>query len=242
LDLRKLQFIDPAALVLLHHYAVAKHEPVNILLPDRPEARAYIEDHLQWRMLLGGYALKNPNAFPLRYVAREEDLTAELGKWREMLEQTTLLGEERARGFSSTMSEVLTNSFTHGQTPTACIVAGQTFPKKGHSHLAAVDMGRTIPVTLRESGRYPGDRTDHEWILFALQRGVTCKSRETNKGYGLFYLWRHVAQNGGAMHIVSGRGLVSVQGGAAPVGKPLRSSDWAFPGTMIVLDLRTEML
>jgi hypothetical protein len=240
LDLRKLQFIDPAAMVLLHHHAARFDKNVSLYLPDRTEPRAYIQDHLSWRLM--GYALKNPNAFPLRYVARELDLAKELGKWREMLVETTHLGEETARGFSSTMSEVLTNSFTHGRTAGPCIVAGQTFKKKGRSHLAAVDLGQTIPRTLRESNRYPGEREDHEWILLSLERGVTCKSRETNRGYGLFYLRNHVAQNGGCMYILSGAGIVSVLGAMPPDGTRLGRRYAPFPGTMIILDLRTETL
>lgn len=239
LDCRHLTFIDPAPMVLLHFFAAQRSGPVVVALPENKVTRGVIQENLNNRG-----RLQRPNHFPLRYIPREEDLSEELGAWREMLVDSGSLREEDARGFSSTLSEVLTNSFAHGKASgkAACIVAGQTFPKKGHTILAAVDRGLGIATTLRESHRYDDLQLaqDHEWMLHALKRGVTCKSLPINRGYGLFHLERMVRQNGGSMYVVSESGLVYVAHGSEPIGVPLRATGCPrFPGTLLVLDLNT---
>ncbi len=238
LDLRKVRFADPPALVLLHHFA-RESNGLGIYLPEVGPAKDYISDNL--RMREAGASVRSPNRYPLRYVASERHMVVELGKWREMLLNSGALGEERARQFSSNMSEVLINSFAHGgQRNVRSIVAGQTFPKKAHSVLAAVDSGQGIPTSLRRSGRYPGERSDEEWILLALQRGVTSKSRETNRGFGLYLLQDMVRKNGGSMILVSGRGVVSITDGCEPKAEALGRSYPGFRGTFLILDIRVS--
>lgn len=235
LDFSKLHFVDPGALVLLHHVARAhKKYQIVVVPPEREETRSYMMDHLGPRG-----KLRNPNKYPLRYVAREQDLALELGKWREMLQASQALDEERAREFSSTMSEVLMNSFVHGQTKEPCIVAGQTFPKMGHSALAAVDIGKSIPQTLIASKRYPGERTDEQWILHSLERGVTSKTRVTNMGFGLTVLANMIRRNKGSMLLASGTGIVTIESGGEPTAQPLGSRYQSFPGTFLMLDIPT---
>jgi hypothetical protein len=239
LDFTQLQFIDPAAIVLLHHMARRYSKPVFIRLPTQNKTKNYLEDHLQLTNK-GAFALKNPKAFPLRNIAKQQDLSRELGKWREMLIRTGALGEELARSFSSTMSEVLMNSFTHGRTNAPCVVAGQTF--SGHSILAAVDHGLTIPHTLAQSKLYDNVVKDkpHGWLSLAIKRGVTCRTVDTNRGYGLAILTEMIQTNGGSMYIISGDAALSLEKGGDPVAEPLGSRYATFPGTFIVLDIKTK--
>jgi hypothetical protein len=241
LDFTKLTFIDAGAMVLLHQVVRARSPSaanVFIDLPKLDVPRGIVEDNLARQS--GNIKMRNPNSFPLRYIPTEDRLVPELRKWREMLQNSTALGDERARRFSSNMSEVLMNSFTHAKTRKPCIVAGQTFRKKKHTLLAAVDYGDSIPTTLAKSGRYGGVRKPEEWMLMALEEGVTCKSRETNRGIGLFTLQKMIRENRGSMYLVSGEGTVSIEDGSDPVGAPLGEKYGIFPGTLLILDIKTS--
>lgn len=236
-DFTKVAFVDPTALVLLHHTLNKAGKAVSLHLPTNKLALEYFSDNLKISALAA--STKRPNRYPLRYVTSEPGMTKELGKWREMLQTSGALGEEKARLFSANMSEVLVNSFAHGgASPNTCIVAGQTFPKSAHSVLAAVDYGRGIPASLRDSGRYPGDRTDEQWILLSLEKGVTSKSRPTNRGFGLYLLKEMVMQNGGSMLLVSGSGAVSITNGGKPRAEPLGPRYRPFAGTFLILDIK----
>lgn len=233
-DFSKLQFIDPGAIVLLHFFSNLSKTAVNVQIPQRPEPRNYLLGNFSG----GRLSLSTSTTYPLRYIKKETRVTAELGEWEKMLVASHALELERARSFSQNMSEVLANAFGHGKT-SACIVAGQTFKKAGHSILAAADFGRTIPVTLSTSDAYKhAPRPDHEWIEFSLQKYITCGTRPSNAGLGLWLLAERVRVNGGRMTIVSGDGAVCVER-SRTWSEPLGDNYARFPGTLIVLDLKT---
>jgi hypothetical protein len=210
-------------------------------LPRRPVTREYIEDQLR-RQELGAeqysYSLQQPNQYPVRYVDSERSLKRELSEWRRMLSESEAVQEEEARRYSARMTEVLTNSFTHGRTEYPCVLGGQTFQKAGHSALVAVDSGCTIPVSLRESGQYDDELEDHEWIARAFQRGVTARTEPENRGLGLYYLMDSVQANGGNLLVVSGSGLAYIEDGGSLKSEPLGERYARFDGTLILLDLQ----
>lgn len=136
LDFERLVFIDPGAMVLMHHFARLNKRASSIILPKRPLLQKLMNESLQ--LPRGGrLRLRSPNSFPLRYVETESAMIEGLSAWRDMLMQSGACDEPMARDYSATMTEVLQNSFTHGKTRGHCIVAGQTFPKKKHSTLVA---------------------------------------------------------------------------------------------------------
>lgn len=237
LDLRKVGFIDPGAIVLMHHHArLTRGRSIQLSLPQRKGPRDFFFGQVQSSIT---FRPGSANSYPLRFVRRESDLVPELAKWRQMLQASQALDEERAREFSSTIAEVLTNSFAHGLSKDPCIVAGQTFPKKQHSVLVVLDNGIGIPASLRNSKRYPGYRSDEEWILHALGKGITSRTRESNRGFGLYYLARMISENGGSLVIVSGMGAVSIRSGGAPRAEPLGYKYGSFDGTLMILDINS---
>lgn len=236
LDMRSVTWIDVGVLVLLHRKAQDLGS-VKVYKPRRDVTREYIEDQIRSRGQFL-YSLEQPNRFPVRYVPSPRSLKAELRAWRQMLEESEAVTEEEARMYAGRMTEVLTNSFTHGRTRHPCVLGGQTFPKTGHSSLVAVDSGRSIPTTLRNSGHYPGDRDDHEWIAMAFREGITAGTEPTNRGLGLAYLQESVEANGGSLLVVSGDGLAYIKNGGNLKSEPLGDKYDRFDGTFILLDLR----
>jgi len=256
LDWRKVAFVDVGVWVLLHHLVRALR-PGNlyILPPTQTGVRAYFNQRLGEGNARGSglppdggpavevevprFSIQSPNRFCLQKVRSKFDLSARLADWRAMLIHNYTVDEETARGFSSTMAEIMINSFDHGRSEGGCILGGQNFPQAGHSILATADWGLTIPTTLRQSGRFGAQvRSDHEWILMSLEKGVTAKTHPRNLGVGLFELTRMVRANGGGMTVISGEGLVSIRGGGDPKGEPLGRRYGRFGGTMILLDLQ----
>lgn len=126
LDWRQATWIDLAALAILHYKAQhMRPSVVQIMLPNLRGPRDYMLDQL--RSAQEGqnkYSLRQPNRLPVRYVRRERDMGRELDKWRKMLMESEAVSEEVSREFASTMAEVLTNSFTHGETSRPCILGG----------------------------------------------------------------------------------------------------------------------
>lgn len=240
LDLTHVQFVDVAAMVLLHRLAREVGGGVGVFLPKKKGTREFISAQIS-RESSQLYSLKMPNRLPVRYVTSETGMVDEVVKWRKMLSRSTPLDDETLRGFSRTMTEVLQNSFSHGRTAGPCVLGGQTFPKQGHSILAAVDAGISIPTSLRDSGRYAKHMADHDWIRFALEKGVTAGTRESNRGFGLFLLHQKVRSNGGKLLILSGRGLVWVTPDRSePRAEPIGKKYGSFPGTLILIDLKTR--
>lgn len=239
LDFSKVGFVDPPALVLLHHLA-GEQGGIPVHLPNNVTARKYFMDNLTMSASSQGTP-KVPNKYPLRYVNSETEMVRELGQWRDMLVESDKVSEETARAYSSTMSEVLVNSFSHGGASKGeVIVAGQTFGKRKHSVLAAVDRGRGIPTSLRASGRYGNERTDEQWILMSLEKGVTSKTRPSNRGFGLHYLKTMVQKNKGSLILLSGGGIVSITDGGEPVASSLSPHHHKFNGTFLIVDIKVS--
>ena len=119
-----------------------------------------------------------------------------------------------------------------------------------HCRRADVSEARPLrPGRGRRRKNDPGDtfeveeireRTDEEWIAFALERGITCKSRPTNQGYGLYLLTEMIQKNGGSMLIVSGKGLVHVDPKRI-LAEPLGRDYPRFLGTFLLLDIKGAM-
>lgn len=243
LDASALRFIDPAAMVLLHQLA-GRHpdgEPVVVLMPEQKGARDYFELHMGKTNDAGELKYKSHTGYPLRYIKTESRVLDELRAWRGQIQKLGALSEERARRLGRTLSEVLSNSFAHGAKEGSCIVAGQTFSKKQHTMIASIDSGDTIAHTLRASGRYDVDgESDELLIAMALEKGVTARSRPSNRGLGLYMLNRGVQDAGGTLIIVSGSGAVvsTRHGGVKP--HALGASYAALHGTFIVVDLPIE--
>lgn len=240
LDFRNLGFIDPGAVVLLRHFVRnTKAGQIRIIPPTSRLPRLYLLDQAKAAREEGQalFKAKAPNSFPLRFVTSEEAMIGELAKWREMLQKTAAIEEEEARRYAQHLTEVLTNSFSHGKTSKPCIVAGQTFGGRKHTVLSAVDSGIGIPASLRQSGRYV-DRADHEWIAHSLEKGVTAGTGPTNRGFGLYILQDMVKQCGGKLIVLSGKGALLCTESQIEA-QPLGEAYGGFSGTFMVLVIPT---
>jgi len=99
-------------------------------------------------------------------------------------------------------SEVTANSFQHGQTDEPMLVAGKVEKDQRVVQLAAMDFGRTIPVTIAGHQQCPiGDACDGKKVSFACKQGMTAQTERSNQGRGLFDLSKAVKENGGSMRI-----------------------------------------
>jgi anti-sigma regulatory factor (Ser/Thr protein kinase) len=236
LDFSRTKVLDPAVMVILHHTASRRVGGDGLLFepPVDPDARRWFSEHGVGRQYIGDTPMTN--VYPSTYIAREDTMDPKLQAWQRRLNADEALREVDARMLSSTMSEVVSNSFQHGlrQGPKMCIVAGQTYRSENRARLCAADNGRTIPVSLRD--RYTAASAG-EFVGMALKRGVTCRSRTSNRGSGLFLLVKDVRRSGGSMLLLSGLGLVHVDSQRTePVVHEVTDRE-PFRGTLLILDL-----
>lgn len=248
LDLRGSTFVSVSAMLVLHHLTQGSDKAVvGFLPPQNEKAREYVKAFAKG----AGRGLELNRLkrfrFPLRYVDDADETNAHIREWGQVLRRTASLDEETTRGFESTMSEVLANSFTHGKCQVA-LLGGQVHPQTKHSVLAASDNGCSIPESLSTSeARNPGTgrrlkderRADSAWIELSMEFGVTAATTDSNRGWGLFHLREKVVANGGSVLIVSRRGIVHVGPDNKTTLVEMEEED-AFPGTLIVLDLKTH--
>lgn len=243
IDLRKVMFMDPAALVLLYHFAnrPGVHKVVDVVPPLHEPAKVYFDLHYSHAVSKNPLKPKSLRSYPLRFIASENNVGNELATWRTQIMKTGALGEETARNLSRTLSEVLTNSFSHGRTRDA-IIAGQTFQQKRHTVIAAADFGETIPQTLSRAVKEMVALrwSDEDWIKHSLGKGITCGTRPANKGLGLFLLKEQVVRARGTLLIVSGSGILMVDREGEVTAQPLGRRYDRFPGTFLLVDLPVQ--
>lgn len=241
-DMRALQHCDAAGAVVLARVAFASRHPIEADQPERPEACEWLKDIGVVGRSRKEIVKQRPDTAPLRFLKNDGNgvLYRELKRLRDFLSRRgTVTAPERVR-FRTVLSEVINNSFVHGGKNVAkegVLICGQIHRR--HMIVAATDWGCSIPGSLENSDAYRGrNLTDEQWIHHACQEGVTCGTLgpDVNLGTGLSEVVETVEEVGGALHIVSRRGIYSREAGADVLS--------AFPhggsldGTLIVADLR----
>ncbi|NVO05243.1 MAG: hypothetical protein HXX19_04535 [Rhodoferax sp.] len=137
------------------------------------------------------------------------------------------------------LEEVFHNIEYHSGIEFGCTFS-QHFPKKNRIHVAISDFGIGIPTRVRS--KLP-DLQDAQALKEACKEGFTTKSNVKNRGAGLPNLIRYVVQrNSGTVLIHSGRGYLSASRGPDQPNITSRELDWAYPGTLVHVVLRTDTL
>lgn len=161
---------------------------------------------------------RNKGDYLLREIPSRDAMVEELSEWAKSVQQETKASPEDVAIWKFQISEVTTNGFQHGigdlANPGPMLVAGKSVFDSKTVQLAALDLGRSIPVTIAKEAKKADIPDDHgKRIRFACRKGITAKTLPVNQGAGLYKLVETVKNNGGKLLIVSGNGLLHVSKG-----------------------------
>lgn len=171
---------------------------------------------------------------PMRSITSAEDVHRAVNGLVEMLLHQAECRPGVVEGFEWAINEVIDNIFVHAESGPGGIVVAQTVERPACVRVAVGDFGRGILASLREG--YPDLRLGREAIMRATEQGVT-RDRTVGQGNGLAGTRQIIEENGGTLVISSSDWTVQMGG----TGSRLKSwSEWPFPGTQVVLTLRTN--
>lgn len=164
---------------------------------------------------------------------------------RELLTPGRLPGvtEGAKRRLEGYFHEIFNNAVIHSASTSGVFTCGQHFPHKERLDFTVTDLGIGFGEKVRA---FIGDeREDHACIDWAMQPGNTTRRGDVPGGLGLKRLRDFALSNGGALHLVSGRGYWMIN--RAENGENLLNQGaltHRFPGTIINLsfDTRDEAL
>jgi len=149
------------------------------------------------------------------------------------------LSEDTISTIRTCLEEAFHNIEYHSGVASGCTMS-QHFPQKKQLKFALADCGRGIPSLVRT---VLDISSDARCIRKACEEGFTTKSNVRNRGAGLAILIRYVVErNGGSVELRSQKGYLK----AYPIGGSVRweasDLDWAYPGTLVHVTLRTDTL
>lgn len=149
------------------------------------------------------------------------------------------LSEDTISTIRTCLEEAFHNIEYHSGVASGCTMS-QHFPQKKQLKFALADYGRGIPSLVRTILDIPSDA---RCIRKACEEGFTTKTNVRNRGAGLAILIRYVVErNGGSVELRSHKGYLR----AYPVDGKIRwetyDLDWAYPGTLVHVTLRTDTL
>ncbi len=173
----------------------------------------YLRDHSQ-----RGECKRKNGDYLLRNIDDRKQMVTEISEWANSVQKETRASAEAVALWKSQISEVTTNGFQHGIGNSIAkrplLIAGKASEDHSRVQLAALDFGKSIPVTIaNEAARMHVPIGDGDRIRFACRKGVTSHSTPINQGSGLFNLIETVKKNGGSLAILSRNGLLHVVGG-----------------------------
>lgn len=139
----------------------------------------------------------------------------------------------------ATLEEAYHNVSYHSGVKEGCVFA-QHFPKKKELEIVISDHGKGIPTLVKS--KIP-NISDHDALKKAFEKGFTTGSVVQNRGWGLWQLANFTAQkNGGLVTISSGFGIATgTRGVSDPIIK-VRSLKYSYPGTLVRVVLKTDIL
>lgn len=135
------------------------------------------------------------------------------------------------------IEEIFHNINDHSGVTVGCIHA-QYFPAGRDIQLAISDFGYGIPHNVR---KVEPELDDARALALACKEGFTTQSNVRNRGAGLATLIKHVTGNNrGHIWIVSGKANLSAVHNAGVSKITARSTDGAYPGTLVRVTLRED--
>ncbi|MEO6883121.1 MAG: ATP-binding protein [Bacteroidia bacterium] len=136
--------------------------------------------------------------------------------------------------------EIFNNIIDHAQSEVSGYVFTQYYPNKNEIVLSMCDFGKGIPNTintfLKQEGKEP--LTDDEALEKAFEKGFSTKSTPQNRGFGLNNVISAVKTLKSGLTITSNHGFVE-QNSTYFRKRAIANN---FPGTQIVIKLKTENL
>ena len=250
-DLRYLQFISPAGVVILSstlEWIRVNGGTFSFRLPAAAprignEAVRYLDDSGFFERYLGqklsSFSRLRPTTVPLSLVSYELSYQWLQNRLIDWLSARLAMNRESLGILDLCFGEVFNNIRDHSGENVGC-VAAQHFPRQSLVHIAVSDFGVGIPTRVREKLL---DLGDSEAVLKAIEPGFTTESTPRNRGAGLDTLASQVAQeNGGQLVILSGHGVLSARQGPEQPAISAREAPVSYPGTLIDARLRTDTI
>lgn len=149
------------------------------------------------------------------------------------------LSDDTLETIRACLEEVFHNIHYHSGVDTGCVFA-QHFPQKRRICIAISDFGIGIPTRVRTK---EPNATDSGALRLAVTEGWTTKTNVRNRGVGLSTLLKYITQrNSGTVFLHSGNGYLSATRGPKASNVTSRSAEWAYPGTLVHVVLRTDTL
>lgn len=232
LDLRQVQFVEPAGLcglAALLERLTARSEEVSLSLRGRNVA-AYLE-RMDFFSMFDGRIQTNVDVSSLEERERhdpgtlqelinfnnEAEIPAIIQRISKILENQEYLLKERV-AICSTLSEICANAAEHGASSFGAYAAVQAYHhivsgsrRRGEEVLVAIaDGGVGVRETLSRNPAYAEHtETDNDAIRHALEMGVSTTG-EVGRGGGLTLVAQIAARNVGSLSIRSGSGRITV--------------------------------
>lgn len=247
LDFRRTTFAYADAvlpIVCLVDHRRARGNEFRVELPDDSTLRRLFLNS-NWANLIDPshprVDLRHPEHLPAsRYTSHTEQQEAVDSVLRIVLRSMDLRRDVIA-ALEWSLNEITDNVLNHAQSPSGGIVQVNTFHQRHAIKFVVADAGRGIPVAMREA--FPHLRNDADAINEAVKAGVTSVP-ESGQGNGLAGSLRIATRSQGSFKISAGRAQVSVfkdeRTGKYRTQNSRAPSEHRFPGTVVMLDLRTD--
>lgn len=246
-DFSHLTFIEPAGVVALantiEHFKVSKVTVKFANCTAATDGNVYLDDsgffqHYAKRRLFDGSGTRS-TTIPLEIFSANAYAGYLYSKLMPWIGRSINSSEKSLETIRACLEEVFHNIDYHAGVKSGCVFA-QHFPKKNIVAIAISDFGCGIPLRVRS--KVP-NANDPECLRLAIQEGFTTKSNVVNRGVGLSLLTRHITEkNRGTVLIHSGSGNLSATPGLRGMNVTSRQSEWAYPGTLVQVSLRTDTL
>ncbi|QEK12695.1 ATP-binding protein [Crassaminicella thermophila] len=142
---------------------------------------------------------------------------------------------------SYSIGEIVDNTIRHSLSPINGFICAQTYRNKRKLEICIADCGIGIPKSLKSSNNIdPSERDclvyDHEYILYALRKGISSKYGKGHTGEGLFFSSEFIKENYGRMKIISGKGLCLIKNG----NDVLQMDIDCWTGTIVALEFQLD--
>jgi anti-sigma regulatory factor (Ser/Thr protein kinase) len=176
----------------------------------------------------------NSNTISLWQI-KEEYTFSYLQKMREFFEYKFFNNKDLS-DLTSNLDEVFNNIFDHSSSKVNGFIIGQYFPKPNTLSFSICDLGIGIPtrINLYNISENKEALSDSEAIFKSLERGVTTKTSQRNKGFGLNNILQLTESSNGELRIYSNNGYLIKNANESFEYFDLK---YYFPGTIIRIEI-----
>lgn len=248
LDFKRLEFVDPTGITVLSNLIeFLKKQGVHVTYQNYKRAtrgNKFLDDSGFFKEYIGedpiflGSTLRK-STLPLELIRQDKSYSWIFNRFIPWIAPKVKLHPDSFGSIAVCLMEVFNNIGDHSGENCGCAFA-QHYPQKDSVVLTISDFGKGIPTNVRTS--LP-QLDDAEAIEQATVEGFTTKSHQRNQGAGLAILVKNVVQNNqGEMWISSLSGSVRCINSASGVRNFLKTSKISYPGTMLEMTFRTDLL